>query len=149
MQVILLEDLKNKGRAGDVVKVNDGYARNMLIPKGIAMEATPANMKLLEKKREKIEAQRAMDLERAQEIKEKIEAGMVTVKAKAGESGRLFGAVTSQDIAEAIKETFGFELDKKKVELPAPIKEIGISSVDIKLFSGVVAKCKVQVEVQQ
>lgn len=146
MQVILLEDLKGKGRAGEVVKVNDGYARNMLFPKGIAIEATAANMKLLEQQREKIEAQRAMDLERAKEIKEKIEGGTVTLKAKAGDSGRLFGAITSQDIANAIKDTFGVEIDKKKIELSAPIKELGTSSVNLKLFGGVAAKCNVQVE---
>ena len=146
MQVILLKDVKGQGKAGQVVKVSDGYARNMLFPRKLAMEATPANMKVLEREREKIEAQRAIDKQVAEEIKAKIESKTVRVISKAGENGRLFGAVTSKDNAEAIQKEFLVELDKKKIDLDAPIKQTGITEVTLKLFPGVQAKCKVDVE---
>ena len=145
MQVILLKDVKGQGKAGQVVKVNDGYARNMLLPKKLAMEATPANMKVLEKQRAQIEAQRAIDKQVAEDIKAKVEAKTVKVVTKAGENGRLFGAITSKDIAEAIQKEFLIELDKKKIDLDAPIKQTGVTEVTLRLFPGVQAKCKVDV----
>ena len=145
MQVILLKDVKGQGKAGQVVKVSDGYARNMLLPKKLAMEATPANMKVLEKQRAQIEAQRAIDKQVAEDIKAKVEAKTVKVVTKAGENGRLFGAITSKDIAEAIQKEFFIELDKKKIDLDAPIKQTGVTEVTLKLFPGVQAKCKVDV----
>ena len=145
MQVILLKDVKGQGKAGQVVKVSDGYARNMLFPRQLAMEATPANMKILEKKRAQIEAQRAIDKQVAEDIKAKIESKTVKVVSKAGENGRLFGAITSKDIAEAIQKEFLVELDKKKIDLEAPIKQVGLTEVTLKLFPGVQAKCKVDV----
>ena len=148
MQVILLKDVKGQGKAGQVVNVSDGYARTMLFPRKLAMEATPANMKVLEREREKIEAQRAIDKQVAEDIKAKIEAKTVRIVSKAGENGRLFGAVTSKDIAEAIQKEFLVELDKKKIDLEAPIKQTGITEVTLKLFPGVQAKCKVDVETE-
>jgi len=145
MQVILLKDVKGQGKAGQVVKVSDGYARNMLLPKKLAMEATPANMKVLEKQRAQIEAQRAIDKQVAEDIKAKVEAKTVTVVTKAGENGRLFGAITNKDIAEAIQKEFLIELDKKKIDLDAPIKQTGVTEVTLRLFPGVQAKCKVDV----
>ena len=145
MQVILLKDVKGQGKAGQVVKVSDGYARNMLLPKKLAMEATPANMKVLEKQRAQIEAQRAIDKQVAEDIKAKVEAKTVKVVTKAGENGRLFGAITSKDIAEAIQKVFLIELDKKKIDLDAPIKQTGVTEVTLRLFPGVQAKCKVDV----
>ena len=145
MQVILLKDVKGQGKAGQGVKVSDGYARNMLLPKKLAMEATPANMKVLEKQRAQIEAQRAIDKQVAEDIKAKVEAKTVKVVTKAGENGRLFGAITNKDIAEAIQKEFLIELDKKKIDLDAPIKQTGVTEVTLKLFPGVQAKCKVDV----
>ena len=145
MQVILLKDVKGQGKSGQVVKVSDGYARNMLLPKKLAMEATPANMKVLEKQRAQIEAQRAIDKQVAEDIKAKVEAKTVKVVTKAGENGRLFGAITSKDIAEAIQKEFLIELDKKKIDLDAPIKQTGVTEVTLRLFPGVQAKCKVDV----
>ena len=145
MQVILLKDVKGQGKAGQVVKVSDGYARNMLLPKKLAMEATPANMKVLEKQRAQIEAQRAIDKQVAEDIKAKVEAKTVKVVTKAGENGRLFGAITSKEIAEAIQKEFLIELDKKKIDLDAPIKQTGVTEVTLRLFPGVQAKCKVDV----
>ena len=149
MQVILLKDVKGQGKAGQVVKVSEGYARNMLFPRQLAMEATPANMKILEKKRAQIEAQRAIDKQVAEDIKAKIESKTVKVVSKAGENGRLFGAITSKDIADAIQKEFLVELDKKKIDLDAPIKQVGLSEVTLKLFPGVQAKCKVDVVTEE
>lgn len=149
MQVILLKDVKGLGKAGEVKKVSDGYARNMLFPRQLAMEATPANMKILEKKRAQIEAQRAIDKQVAEDIKAKIESKTVKVVSKAGENGRLFGAITSKDIADAIQKEFLVELDKKKIDLDAPIKQVGLTEVTLKLFPGVQAKCKVDVVTEE
>jgi len=145
MQVILLKDVKGLGKAGEVAKTSDGYARNMLIPKGLVMEATPANLKILEKRKAEIEAQRAMDKAVAEDIKKKLENVTVEIHSKAGEGGRLFGAVTSKDIADELEKTHKIILDKKKIELSSPIKQAGLSEVDLKLFQGISAKCKVNV----
>ena len=145
MQVILLKDVKGLGRAGDVAKVSDGYARNKLIPEKAVMEATPANLKLLEKKKAEIEAQRAFDKQVAEETKAKVEAVTVKIASKAGDGGKLFGAVTAKDIAEALEKDHKIFLDKKKVDLDAPIKTLGLTTVELKLYTGVTAKCKVEV----
>lgn len=145
MQVILLKDVKGLGKAGEVAKVSDGYARNMLLPKKLVMEATDANLKVLEKKRAEIEAQRALDKSVAEDIKAKLESQVITIKSKAGEGGRLFGAITSKDIADQIEKDYKIVLDKKKIELSAPIKQAGESQVELKLFQGVAAKLKVNV----
>ena len=145
MQVILLKDIKGLGRAGDVAKVSDGYARNKLIPEKAVMEATPANLKVLEKKKAEIEAQRAFDKQVAEETKAKVEAVTVKIASKAGDGGKLFGAVTAKDIAEALEKDHKIFLDKKKVDLDAPIKNLGMTTVELKLYTGVTAKCKVEV----
>jgi len=145
MQVILLQDVKGVGKAGTVAKVSDGYARNMLLPRGLAKEATPGNIKELEKKQEELRARRAEDLASARAMAEKIEKVTVTIKTKAGEGGRLFGAITSKDLSEALQEQYGFEVDKKKFVLDSPIKQVGEMEVEIKLFSEVTAKCKVNI----
>lgn len=149
MEVILLKDVKDIGKAGEVKKVSDGYARNMLIPRKLAMEATAANLKQLEKRRAEIEAQRALDRSVAEDLKQKIEAITVEIHSKAGENGRLFGAVTSRDIAEALEKSHRIVLDKKKIELSAPIKQAGLTEVELKLFQGVSAKCRVNVTAEQ
>ncbi|MBR4150671.1 MAG: 50S ribosomal protein L9 [Firmicutes bacterium] len=145
MQVILLKDVKGLGKAGEVKKVSDGYARNMLLPKKLVMEASESNIKVLERKRAEIEAQRAVDKQVAEDIKAKLENGAITLKSKAGEGGRLFGAVTAKDIAEQIEKDYKLQLDKKKIELPAPIKTLGEHEVELRLFTGVSAKVKVNV----
>ena len=145
MQVILLKDVKGLGRAGEVAKASDGYARNKLIPQGLVMEATPANLKALERKKAEIEAQRAFDKQVAEETKAKVESVKLVIKSKAGENGKLFGAITAKDIAEALEKDHKIFLDKKKVDLDAPIKTLGETDVMLKLFTGVVAKCHVEV----
>lgn len=145
MQVILLQDVKGVGKAGTVAKVSDGYARNMLFPRGMAKEATPANIKNLERKQEELRAKRAEDLASAKAMAEKLAEVTLTIQTKAGEGGRLFGAITSKDLSEELKKQFGYEIDKKKFVLDSPIKQVGETVVDIKLFSEVTAKCKVNV----
>lgn len=146
MQVILLKDVKGIGKAGEVAKVSDGYARNLLLPKKLAMEATPSNLNLLKRKKQEIEAQREVDLSRAEVLKEQIEKTTITIKTKAGEGGRLFGAITSKDIADVLESEHKIVVDKKKVVLDSPIKQVGLTEVEIKLFPGVSAVCKVNVE---
>ena len=145
MELILLKDVRGLGKAGEIVKASDGYARNMLLPKKMAMEATPENKKVLEEQRAEIEAQRAMDKAVAEDLKKKLENASVTIEAKAGEGGRLFGAVTSQDVADAIEAQCKINVDKKKIEVPQPIKSLGETVVELKLYQGISAKCKVNV----
>lgn len=148
MKVILLQDVKGSGKAGEVVNVSDGYARNMLFKKNLAIEATDKNMKALERKKAEEKAKFDADKAAAEEIKAKIEGKATVVKAKGGENGKLFGSITSADIADAINSQFGVDVDKKKVQLSSPIKQAGASEVSVKLFQGVTAKVKVNVEVE-
>ena len=146
MKVILLKDVKGLGKAGQVANASDGYARNFLIPKKLVMEATDANLKILEKNRAEIEAQRAMDKAAAEDLKKKVEAAEpVVIESRAGENGRLFGAVTSKDIADAFQAAYKIELDKKKIVLDSPIKQEGPAEVELKLYQGVSAKLKLNV----
>ena len=146
MEVILKQDVKGTGKAGQVVKVSDGYARNKLIPGGLAVEATSANKKAIEREKakvqEKYEADKAEALALAKELSDKI----VVVKTKVGDNGRLFGAITSKDIAAAISEQTGIEVDKRKIVLDKPIKETGVETLEIKLFQEVNAKVVVKIE---
>ncbi|MBQ2868172.1 MAG: 50S ribosomal protein L9 [Firmicutes bacterium] len=145
MEVILIKDVKGYGKAGTLVKVSDGYARNKLIPAKEAIEATPANKKALEREKAAQEAKRQADLAAAKEQKAKLESMTLTLKTKAGEGGRLFGAITNKDIAEEFKKQTGMDIDKKKFVLDAPIKSVGEFTIDVKLFTDVVAKCKINV----
>ena len=145
MEVILIKDVKGYGKAGTLVKVSDGYARNKLIPAKEAIEATPANKKALEREKAAQEAKRQADLAAAKEQKAKMESMTLVLKTKAGEGGRLFGAITNKDIAEEFKKQTGMDIDKKKFVLDAPIKSVGEFTIDVKLFTDVVAKCKINV----
>ena len=148
MKVILKKDVKGSGKAGDVVKVNDGYARNMLIPKGMAIEATKANLTALKRKNAADEAAREEALQQAKEDKVKLEKETLKITGKGGEGGRLFGSITNKDIADALQAQWGITVDKKKVKLDAPIKQAGVSSVTIRLFADVSADVKVEVTVE-
>ena len=147
MIVILLKDVKGKGKAGDVVKVNDGYARNMLLPKGLAKEATQGNVRSLEKQKAIADEKRAEQKAAAQKLAEKLGTITVNIKSKGGENGKLFGSITSKDIAEALEAQENIKVDKKKIDLPAPIKQTGVQEVTMKLFQDVSAKVKVSVTV--
>ncbi len=148
MVVILLKDVKGTGKAGDVVKVNDGYARNMLIPKGLAKEATQGNVRNLEKQKAIAEEKRAEEKAAAQKKADELEKIILTVPSKGGENGKLFGSVTSMDIAKALQDQEGITIDKKKIEMPeGPIKQAGTSQVIVKLYQDVSAKIRVKVTV--
>jgi large subunit ribosomal protein L9 len=134
MEVILLENLEGKGAAGEVIKVAPGYARNYLLPRSIAIPATDSNMRTLEHRRAKLAERKAQDREAAESIKAKIDSQSITFEAKSGESGRLFGSITSQDVADAIHEHFGVFVDKRKVSEGTPIKNVGVHSVTIRIF---------------
>ena len=141
MIVILNRDVKGTGKAGDIVKVSDGYARNMLIPKGYAKEATEGNIRNLEK-------QKAIAAEKKAEEKaaaQKINGLSVVIKTKAGEGGRIFGSITSMDIADALMNQHKLAVDKKKIQMDTPIKQTGDLTVEIKLYPEVVSKLKVTV----
>lgn len=146
MEVILKQDVKGSGKAGDVVKVSDGYARNRLIPAGLAVEATDANKKAIEREKAKAAEKYAQEKAEAEAFAAKLSADTVVVKTKVGEGGRLFGSITSMDIAEAIKAQIGDELDKRKIVLEKPIKETGNYEVEVKLFPEVSAKVKIRIE---
>ena len=142
-----MKDVKGTGKAGDVVKVSDGYARNMLLPKGLAKEASDGNIRNLEKQKEIAAAKRAEQKAAAQETAEKLEKITLEIKTKGGESGKLFGSITSKDIADALEKQEKIKVDKKKIEMSSPIKQAGQSTVTIKLFSEVSAELKVNVTV--
>ncbi|GFN36708.1 50S ribosomal protein L9 [Tepidimicrobium xylanilyticum] len=145
MKIILLKDVKGLGKAGDLVNAKDGYARNYLFPKNLAIEATPNNLKKWEE-RKKIEAeQQRKEREEALKLKEKIESLTVELKGKSGEGGKLFGSITSKDIAEALKKQHKIEIDRKKIELKDNIKSIGETSVEIRVYPEITASLKVKV----
>lgn len=146
MIVILNKDVKGTGKAGDVVKVSDGFARNMLLPKGLATEATQGNIRHLEKQKAIAAEKKAEEKAKAVAQAEKIKEISVVIKTKAGDGGKIFGSITSKDIAEALKEQHKIDVDKKKIQLGTPIKNIGEMNVDIKLYSEVSASLKVIVE---
>lgn len=146
MLVLLKQDVKGSGKAGDIVKVSDGYARNMLLPKGLAVEATDANIRAAEKQKERIAQKAAEDRAAAEELSEALKEKSITIKAKAGEGGRLFGAITSKDIAEAASAQLNLEIDKKKIELDSPIKSVGTYTAILRLYSEIKGELKISVE---
>ena len=145
MELILTQDVKSLGKKGDKVKVSDGYAKNFLLPKNLAIEATSSNLNDLKGKNEAVEYRKEKELEAAKELKAVIEKSPVVIKGKAGDNGKLFGSVTSQEISEGIEKTFSVKVDKKKIVLKEPVKNFGTYSVDVKLHAGVVAKISVKV----
>ena len=147
MVVILLKDVKGTGKAGDVVKVSDGYARNMLIPKGFAKEASAGNIRSLEKQKSLVEEKKAEDHKKAEELAGRLSELTVNIATKSGEGGRLFGSITSKDIADALKEQHDLDIDKKKFVIESPIKYVGEAEILIKLYHEVSAKLKVNVTV--
>jgi large subunit ribosomal protein L9 len=148
MQVILREDIEKLGKIGDLVKVSDGYARNFLVPRKKAIEATPKNLHAMEHAK-KMVADRIRKLKKEATVEaDRIKGLSVVIKAKAGEEGKLFGSVTSMDIAEAIKAQ-GIELDKRKIVLEEPIKRLGEFTVSVKLHTDVVADVKVSVVAEE
>lgn len=141
MKVILRKNFDQLGKVGDVLSVKDGYARNYLIPRGIAYQATAGNIRSLEEEKKQILKRDAKELEAAQNLSVELEKVSVTIPVKVGEEEKIFGSVTTQMIADALKEK-GFDIDKRKIEITEPIKALGIYSVSVKLHSSVVAAVK-------
>ena len=139
----LIGNVKSLGKKGDIVNVSDGYARNMLLPKKLGVEATPANLNSLKLQNAHQEKVAQENLEAAKAFKAKIDPCSVTIPIRAGENGKVFGSVAAQNIADAAREQLGFELDKKKIQLSAPIRETGERQVEIKLHPQVTASLKV------
>ena len=146
MKVILTTDVPKLGKQGDVVQVSDGYARNYLLPRNMAIEASAARLQELEQKNQQLEKRRKKEEQMAQSIKEQIEGQRFVVKARCGESGKLFGAVTSKEIADAIKARYKVDIDKKRIEIKEPIKQLGEYPVRIRLHQKAIADVTVRVE---
>ncbi len=145
MDIVLLEDVKALGKKGQIVKVNDGYARNFILPKKLGMEANTKNLNDL-KLQKANEAKIAADqLEAAKELGKKIEEASITLTIRAGEGGRAFGSVSGKEIAQAITSQLGLDIDKKKLVLPEPLKTFGTHEVPVKLHKDVTAKLNVKV----
>lgn len=146
MKVILLEDVKNVGKKGQVVEVSDSYARNVLIKKNQGLEATGKNMNDLKLQKANDEKVAAQNLADARVLAEQIEKSSIVLKVKVGEGGKLFGSISTKEIAEAVKEQLDLEVDKKKIQITNPIKSTGEMDVPIKLHTKVTARLKVHVE---
>jgi len=145
MKVIFLQDVKNKGKKGEVKEVATGYAHNFLFKKNLAAEATPANLKKLEAQKEEVRQEEAADLQAAKDLKVELEGKEVEIKTKAGEDGRLFGSVSSKQVVEAYQKQHDIKLDKRKLDMPEPFKSLGYHKVNIKLHHEVEAELKVHV----
>ncbi len=148
MKIILLKDVKGMGEAGDLVNAKDGYSRNYLIPRNIAIEGTPENLKKWKASKAQEAAQKDNELKEAMELKEKIEKLTVDLKAKGGTEGRLFGSVTSQDISNGLNNQHEIDIDKRKIELKENIKTTGVTEVEVKVYPDVSATLKVDVSAE-
>lgn len=145
MKVVLTKDIKGTGKAGELHEVSDGYARNFLFPRGLATEANAQALNELKTARHRLHSKRSRPTEQARDIASKIGGKKIRISAKGGSNGRLFGSVTTAEIAEAIKKDFGCDIDKKKISLSSDIKNYGEYSATVKLFGGVTADVTVEV----
>lgn len=144
MEIILRQGVENLGKPGDVVKVKAGYARNYLLPHGLAYEATPGNLKRIQQERDRLEAAENERRGTAQELAEKLEQVSLTFSARVGDEGKLFGSVTATDIAQQL-ETQGFHIEKRQIDLHEPIKALGVYRVPIRLHADVKPEVRVWV----
>lgn len=145
MKVVLIADVKSKGKKGDIINVPDGYARNFLFPKNLAVMADNAALSELKSRQDAAEHHKQEEIAAAQAVADKINGQTVTLKAKAGTSGRLFGSITSKEIADEINRAFSVNIEKKKLSI-ADIKNFGDYTADVKLYKGISAKVNVKVE---
>jgi large subunit ribosomal protein L9 len=146
MKVIFLKDVKGKGNKGEVKNVSDGYAHNFLIKQGLAVEATSAAMSSLNAQKKKEEKQAEVELDNAKELKDKLEKLTVELLAKSGEGGRLFGSITSKQIAEELQKKHKIKIDKRKIEMDDAIRSLGVTKVPVKLHTEVTATLNVHVK---
>ena len=145
MKVILLDNIKGVGKKDEIINASDGYARNYLFPKKLAVEANAENMAKLNNKKEAANYRKDVEKQNAEELAKKLKGIMLKIKVKAGENGKIFGGVTSKEISDNLKYQYNFDIDKKKIELKETIKTLGEFNVSIKLFEGVIANLKVEV----
>ncbi len=146
MKVILLADVKGSGKKGDIINCSDGYARNFLLPRKLAVEATSGNLTELNNHKASVEHKRAVNRENSAELKKRLESSKIVIEAKCGDNGKLFGAVTSMDIEKAIKKQVGIEVEKRKIVLPDTIKATGEYEITVKLFEDISAKVKAEIK---
>ena len=146
MKVILKADVKGHGKKGDVCEVSDGYARNYLLPKGLAVEATPGNLKNLKAKKAAEEKRREEEKQEAQNLANKLNSLTIDLFTKTGEGGRLFGSITNKEVAESLKEKYNIEVDRRKIEIKEPIKALGTYTLQAKLHPEVTAEFKINVK---
>lgn len=148
MKVILLKDIKGTGKKGQVINASDGHARNYLIPRGLAKEATDGSVRALDHQIKSEKKRKDEELAAAQELADKISKLELKIKAKAGDGGKLFGSITTKEIAALLKKESGIEIDKRKIVMDGAIKTLGTTIVDVKVYPSVVAKLKVSVTEQ-
>ncbi|MBM7872190.1 large subunit ribosomal protein L9 [Clostridium pascui] len=147
MKVILLQDVKKLGKKGDVVNTSDGYARNFLFPRKLAIEANDSNMHVLNNKKEAERRQKTAEIEQAQKLAKEIQGKEILIKVKTGEHGRLFGSITGKDISEELKKKFNIDIDKKKIVVDV-IRQLGTYEVEVKIYPEISTKIKVVVDHQ-
>ena len=145
MKVILTQDIKGVGKKDEIINANDGYARNFLLPRKMAVEANSQNMSLLQGRKDSANFKKEQEKENALRIQENLSKIMLKIKVKAGENGKIFGSITSKEIAIELKNQYNIEIDKKKILLKDSIKEIGIFNIEIKLYEGIVGKLKIDI----
>lgn len=145
MKVILLSDIKGVGKKDQVIEASNGYARNFLFPQKLALEANAENMSKLKAKQDSNKFKKDTERKQAEAIAEKLKGIMLRIKVKAGGNGKIFGGVTSKEISDSLKKEYGFDIDKKKIMLNETIKTVGVFTIDIKLFEGVIGKLKVDI----
>lgn len=145
MKVIFIKDLKGQGKVGDEKNISDGYAKNFLIPKGYAIEATAANLNDLKGKKDSENFKKQQEIENAEAMKAKLSELTLAIKTKCGENGKLFGSITAKDVSDELKKQFGLSVDKKKIVLPDGIKTIGTHKVEVKLYSGIAGTLSVNI----
>lgn len=145
MKVILKENIKGVGKKDEIINATDGYARNYLFPKNLAVEATNENLKKLEAKQDSAKFQKDQEKQEAIKMADKMSKILLKIKVKAGENGKIFGGVSTKEITQELEKQYKITIDKKKVDLKETIKTLGVHVVDIKLFEGVIGKLKIDV----
>lgn len=145
MKVILKDNIKGVGKKNEVINASDGYARNFLFPKNLAVEATPENMQKLNSQNQAKQYRKNQEKEQAQEIAKKLETLTVEIKVQAGENGKIFGSVSSKEVSESLEKQYKIIIDKKKIEIKEPIKVLGTRTIEARLFEGVIGKIKINV----
>ena len=145
MKVILTRDIKGVGKKDEIINANDGYARNFLLPRKMAVEANSQNMSLLQGRKDSANFKKEQEKENALKIQDKLSKIMLKIKVKAGGNGKIFGSITSKEIATELKNQYSIEIDKKKILLKDSIKEIGVFNIEIKLYEGIIGKLKIDI----